>query len=342
MKQDSNLYKYSYEEIIKFKDLCTEKPDNYDFIEKLFKETSIKHVNKPSRRSRSSSGIHRKKGSDSRNRKKIEIKGSWETDSKPTAKDYTYLYKQFVSTLNKITIENYSELSTKLIQLAKREVVDITSMNGISEIIFKKAIAEFKYCLMYIEISDSLDESVPPVPIQNNQQATFGKLLMNQCEDMFETILQGHYEEESTIFEKEELENRFKKKCEGTIYLIGNLFNKQRFPFLHLDECLKRLLNDRKREDLLLLASRLISITGKVLDEDPLSKHNCKEKLDSYFEVVKDISQDGSLTRRTKFAFMNLLDLRKNSWVERDVKTVETPTKVSLSLSHSSGGFKKF
>src|SRR5690606_23502502 len=70
-----------------------------------------------------------------------------------------------------------------------------------------------------------------------------------------------------------------------------------------------------------------ISITGKILDEEPPKDVNGKEILDKYFETVKKISEDKSINSRIRFMFLDLIDLRKNNWVERkNQKTIGPKT----------------
>jgi len=136
---------------------------------------------------------------------------------------------------------------------------------------------------------------------------------------MFEKILIGK-PDENPLFEKEELESRFKSKCIGSVTLIGKMFNKKRFPFKFLNECIINLLEhgETPRPDLLELASKLISIVGQILDEEPCPKDiNGTERLDEYFEKVGKFSTDKSINSRIRFNLLDLIDLRKNKWVER-------------------------
>lgn len=330
-----NVIQYEFEEIMSYRDSpqCTEKPPNHNEILNifhLFMTNPQQAINcKININTRHLSPIrHQRKASDPKSRRKFKIKGTWEKDDSVSSAKDAELCKNFVSLLNKITVDNYNELSVKLVELSKKGIRNVNVMNCIAEILFKRAISDFAYSSLYIELSQKLDESIPSFKDHNNNDATLGKLLITQCQIMFNKTLEGTIEE-NPLFEREENEHRFKMKCIGNITLIGKMFCKKKFPFKFLNECINMLLNNGEgsRPDLLELATKLISIIGKILDEEPPKDVNGKEIMDQYFEVVKKISTDKSINSRIRFMFLDLIDLRKNNWEERkNQKTIGPKT----------------
>lgn len=289
---------YSYDDIVKYKYQIGYKPDNFDNILKCINSQQCNSQNKyipPYKR----------------NIAKVKV-------------DYTLLFKQFRSLLNKLTVDNFVDVSKKIIELSKRDVIDITALNGISEIIFKKVISDSLYCNMYIDLLKILHENTFE---SGDKKVSLKSCLLNRSQEMFEKTLKGYSceEEEHSILDKEELEYRFKQHSIGNIMFIGNMFNRRLFPLKHLDYCVNTLLdNGQSQVYFLELASKMISVVGKRLEE-MITLNDKEKKIDVYFSKIQSFSIDKTLDARTRFMLLDLIDLRINGWVEREKQKVLTP-----------------
>lgn len=108
-----------------------------------------------------------------------------------------------------------------------------------------------------------------------------------------------------------------RKRMLGNIQFIGHLYQKKMLTERIMHECILKLLQGQGAsatpppEDVECLC-KLMSTVGREID-NPKSKPH----MEIYFKRIEALSQHKVLESRLRFALQDLVDLRKNGWMER-------------------------
>ncbi|XP_053739686.1 eukaryotic translation initiation factor 4 gamma 3-like isoform X2 [Synchiropus splendidus] len=229
------------------------------------------------------------------------------------------LLKQFFLILNVMS----SETLKQLVKRAKRLRVDTEErLRGVINIIQEKAMSEpsrseayAKMCCHLIGIS--VQSSTEPGGL-----VTFQKLLLHQCLTAFENVhdrnMQTEREEEKWCVpeELEEARAEAKKRFEGNIKFVGELFKVKLIKVAIMHEYVSRLLNHSDEVSLEGLCQLLHAI-GKDLD---LSREK-QVLMDQHFSRMDRIVTEGRSSPRISYMLQDVMNLRKNQWVTDGAET---------------------
>jgi len=277
----------------------------------------------------------------------------WQTSREKDVTDDEAILRKTISILNKITEETFEALSVKLL---RQEIKSVELLNAIIKTFFDKAVWEPKFCSLYAELCRRLSENVPDFPTDGGKPVTFKRLLLNRCQEEFETIFKAYKKDtpldaegnplpqkEPTREEKllqEEAEMLGKKRMMGNVSFIGELYKSRMLTEKIMHDCIKRLLGDLKNPSEIDMEAlcRLMTSIGFDIDHA-----KAKAYMDQYFARMKELSKNNALSSRIRFMLQDVLILRENNWVARVIgsgvaKEVEKPEKPSKGKPKKSEG----
>lgn len=220
--------------------------------------------------------------------------------------------------LNKITPEKFDSLIKQLVN------VGINSPELLQKVIsqlFDKAVLEPTFCSLYAQCCVALSERLPQFqPRQGEDKPiTFRRVLLNTCHDEFEGASKARSEAASISdpSERENEEQKAKIRTLGNIKLIAELYKKGLLQEKILHRCASELLGtsqDARPEEINVEAlCVLLETCGK--DVDANTKR--QKAIDGYFDRLKQLSEDRSLSSRIRFRCMDVIELREKGWEPR-------------------------
>lgn len=239
--------KYTRDEMLTFKKKFTEKPIHFENIHKIFKKSEMNSQ-------------------------------FWKPNTIITT-EYDKIKKHSFNILNKLSLENFSNLTKSLIVLLKQTNDEMIKL-FIKQMILK-CINEKTYNSLYVELYDSL------------------KTEIQYFHEYFLEILQELYENQ----EKQDKIYRF-----GLLSLIMNLYKKGILKEYIIHRCLKEYFEKNMFEEICILFSEC----GKYLDHSIAKQYNKKH----YFNILEQESKKSSNGLRLCFKIEDLLNLYRNNWIK--------------------------
>jgi len=240
--------------------------------------------------------------------------------------------------LNKMSEENFESLSEKLLDVG---IDSAEILEGILKIIFEKALTEAKFRGIYANLCQKLSVKCPSF----GPELTFKRLLLGQCQEVFESSLSEAKAERGDIskLSKDEQEQKLigelmaKKKVIGNIVFIGELFKRQMLNDKIMTRCIHELMGDASEaqpEDLESLCVMLNGI-GQQLDQG-----TSKAKIEMCFMYLTDVLRHKKVSSRITFMIQDVLLLRKNNWVPRGENKSKPSASVTTILQRDKTGDK--
>ena len=300
--------KYTTEEILAYKDSCKENP----FICEI--ETIRPVIEFKQRKKR-----HNKQWPRAPQLKIGE--NAWRRDSSNIDEDI----KKVIGILNKLSEDNFDKLI--------KEVLDININNqellkNIVKLIFEKAVSEPNFGEIYSKMCVCF----------GNFNLEFRKELLLYCQHEFEkediykevNIQELEIKEnqimdsDEKIYKIKELKikrSKIKRELVGTMAFIGQLFISQMISEVIIHECIKKLLHDKKEDDIECLC-KLFEIVGKAMKSD----------ITEYFSVLHQLSIKKEVYgSRHRFMIKDIIELRQNKWKPRR-PPIKKPTNLEKKL----------
>ncbi|KAF8412497.1 hypothetical protein HHK36_000462 [Tetracentron sinense] len=236
--------------------------------------------------------------------------------------------RQLRAILNKLTPQNFD----KYFELVKEVYINnVITLAGFISQIYDRALIEPTFCEIYANFCYRLAVELPDFSV-DNEKITFKKLILNKCQEEFEggerqKAETNRDEEEGEIKcsekETEEKKTQTRKRMLGNIRLIGEFYKKRMLTEKIMHECIKKLLGQYQNpegEDIEGLC-KLMSTVGEMIDHP-----KAKERLNAYFEMMEQLSNNVKLSYRVRLMLKDVIDLRKNKWQQK--RTVEGPKKI--------------
>jgi translation initiation factor 4G len=237
---------------------------------------------------------------------------------KPNADSMESYQRNVLSLMNKISPENFQSITEKLtatIATAMENLPDsMKFLTSVVETIFEKAVREFRYAESYSQLCVSLSQTLPL-----KDGAAFKKLLLNKCQEEFETPPREPTPDDSGL-DVEEIRARLADRNNGVPQFIGALFLHGLISEKIIHYCLRTLLTFQE-PDLLKFAS-LLTLIGKTLDHP-----RAKILMDAYFVKIETISQNKAISMRLRFKLIDVVDLRRNHWQSKKSMPIPPPVK---------------
>lgn len=238
--------KYTRDELLKFKEKFTEKPMHFESIHKIFNKNSV------------------------------IVSNFWKPNSVITS-EQEKIKKNSFNILNKLSLENFSNLTKSLVSLLQQTNDDMIKL-FIKQMINKCA-NEKTYISLYVELYTVLKDNI------------------NYFHEYFLETLQKLYES----FEGD------KTYRLGLLTLIMRMYNKGIIKEYIIHLCLKQYFEKKMFEEICIL----FSTCGKNLDHERAQNYN-KVK---YFSVLETETKNKENGMRICFKILDLLNLYQNNWV---------------------------
>jgi translation initiation factor 4G len=119
------------------------------------------------------------------------------------------------------------------------------------------------------------------------------------------------------LLEEQHLDIR--KRANGTVKFIGELYKASILAAKIMIECTKRLMEQNVTEESLERVCKFLTTIGKKLEEEIRDDKAKSATFRGFFNTFKNmIKEDLSIESRIRFDILNLIDLRNNKWVHRE------------------------
>ena len=229
--------------------------------------------------------------------------------------------------LNKLTPEKFEKLTNQLVNVG---IYNVNILRGVIILLFEKALDEPHYSSLYAETCVKLNAEAPNFEEPGSRGTTFRKLLLKKCQEEFENRQEifSQFEKIDDSIGDEEKEKRIlaKRKMLGNIKFIGELGKLKILSSKVVHDCIRQLLSKVKNADPdeVECLCKLLTTVGKVLDTP-----EAKLYMDQYFERMEDLAGRKNLPSRHRFMLQDVLDLRKNNWVQRQWKQNKGPRSIT-------------
>lgn len=239
------------------------------------------------------------------------------------------LYKTFRSVLNKLTPQKFDTLIAKV---RKLNIDTKERLIGVINLVFEKAIDEPNFSVAYALMCRELEQINVPDD-KEDKAVNFRSLIVGRCQSEFEkddnTTNERKKEiDECTDPEKkkelvlalEEEERKIRRRSVGNVRFIGELFKQNIIVSNIIVYCIQRLLKKIEEETLECLC-KLFTTIGKDLEK------KCGLDLSPYFVNMKGIveGKNEKVSSRVKFMLQDVIDLRHNHWVPRQLAINANP-----------------
>eukprot|EP00741_Cyanophora_paradoxa_P002517 tig00000076_g2441.t1 len=269
------------------------------------------------------------------------------------------VFKLVKGILNKLTPEKFDTLIGQLMAI---EVDSVSRLKGIAEIVFDKGVMEPSFSTMYSDLCVRLSGHLPEFPDEAASASaapgeagappppcTFKRFLLSRCQEEFEKEPKFEEYEGLPAEERLEKEGKLKRRINGNVRFIGELFKKKMLGSWVIHECIARRLHLRPlpaalaerdaageaarpgqllpleadgsspAEHELEAINSLLGTVGKLLDAGG-PPH--RSRLDAYFARIKSLAGDESYASRIRFMLQDLVELRRSAWVPRREEAV--------------------
>jgi hypothetical protein len=234
------------------------------------------------------------------------------------------LKRNVKSMLNKITAENFSNITEKL---ASVELTQASDLDVVIDLVFDKAVTEHAYCEMYADMCLVLRTRFPEFPAQDDEEGaptlTFTRALLNRCQEEFENLplYLGPSQEQKDTLGADELEVIVKKQKDrvlGNMKFIGQLYLRKLLSHKVVREVVVRLVfkSEPPEEHYIECFCMLVRNIGATLE----SSDQGKSYMQQFANRMKDLAASNDYSKRIKFAIQDVLELRTNNWQERVLK----------------------
>ncbi|KAI3950271.1 hypothetical protein MKX01_016919 [Papaver californicum] len=220
------------------------------------------------------------------------------------------------SILNKLTVEKYYILRTQLIESG---ITTPSILQGVTSLIFSKAVTEPTFCPLYAFLCSELSVYLPSFPsdVPQGKDIKFMHTLLDKCQATYESanVKAGETrQQDMTGASNQDLEYVYREKRRnlGNIRFICELAKQRRAVLTIVRFILKHLVEQNDVEVNVEAVCLLLNTVGKQLDEF------CSKSggLNDYCDRLKDmLTTHPQLETRLKFMIRDILDLRANNWV---------------------------
>jgi hypothetical protein len=209
---------------------------------------------------------------------------------------------------NKLTAETFDSLFEKLVSCGIEQPKHIAKLMSA---VFDVATKQHHFIPMYADLCMKLERHphiAAAVEVAGNQH-NFRRLLLNQCQVVFEQLLEPCNGE---LVLDDELALVRKQEALGNIKLIGHLLVNGMLDSKMLVECSEALISKRTAcPEALESLSALMIVAAPTFDTAKWQYH---EKLISVFGVIRKLTKDKSIVPRSRFLLRDVLDVREAGW----------------------------
>jgi hypothetical protein len=223
---------------------------------------------------------------------------------------------EVIRLLNKLSKINFDKYSEKLVRCCYSDSVHTEIL---VDCLYTKAVTEPNFSVLYADLCLKLSKI--KVGYKSVPQTNFRTLVIKRCQHEFENkqrpppISPDLKPEER--FELEEKGNKIKKRNDGAVIFIGELYLRDLLNIKVMTFCFHELLTDNaETSDIYDLENytKLMTTIGSKLEA------NNKSEVEKNVELIASLSKSKALIPRLRFLFLDLFDLRKRNWVPKQKK----------------------
>ncbi|XXH05184.1 DNA-directed DNA polymerase alpha catalytic subunit pol1 [Hypoxylon texense] len=262
--------------------------------------------------------------------------------------DPQMVQRKVKAALNKMTPENFEKISDQILQIAaqSKDETDGRTLRQVIQLTFEKATDEAHWASMYAKFCKKMLETMSPevrdenITDKNGQVvsggALFRKYLLNRCQEEFErgwklSLPKPEEGQDKSAREAAMLSEEYyiaaaaKRRGLGLVQFIGELYKLGMLTERIMHECVRKLVDYQGIPDEAEVESlsKLLRTIGANLD----ATDKGRVMMDAYFARIQSMVDLPELPSRLKFMLMDVLDLRKASWVSKEAnkgpKTLE-------------------
>ncbi|KAH0652145.1 hypothetical protein KY289_029823 [Solanum tuberosum] len=235
--------------------------------------------------------------------------------------DKDCVFKTVMSILNQTTQKRFDLLKDQLIISG---ITSADTLKGVVSLIFDKAILEPTFSSMYAQLCSDLNEKLPSFPSDEpgGKVITFKRVLLNNCQEVFESAHKLREEARQMTAPEQESEHKDKEwliklRYLGNIRLICELFKQQITPEKIVHHIVQELLGidptKCPEEENVEAICQVFNIICEQLDKNKESRR----VNDIYFCRLKELSTSPQLGPRLRLMVCDVLDLRPSNLVRR-------------------------
>jgi len=228
------------------------------------------------------------------------------------------------SILNKLTVEKFDSLFE---QLANCGISRPYHISMLMREVFEKATTQHHFIPMYAELCVKLekDPRIAAVVEEADQLQNFRRLLLNQCQSVFEQLLEPRSDEDDDI-EEEDLAFRRKQEALGNMKLIGQLLVHGMLSPDLFTACCEQLLRKRMEcPEALESLVALMMVAGPKFD---YSAWQYVQRLEKILTDMAALTKDKSVAPRLRFLIRDVLEARSAGWPSSRRSVASTPVKL--------------
>jgi len=241
--------------------------------------------------------------------------------------------REVMNTLNKVTPQNFDTLLDKMANLKLSSEFYIEKL---VKYIVNKALGEPLYGELYAEMCCTLNQVVDRCLSSCEEPTTefgttsdvhdislgvFKRLMVKECHLAFDEVFRTDYPETTTDIFEQYLLREHRQKMFGAMQFIGHLLNVEFIQEDMLLQMFSRLLNDVNRSTLEFQIECLCKLLRTV--GGTIEYQRKKEPIEQCFQELELVKLENVFCSRVKFAVLDIVELRANNWVSRQLH--ETP-----------------
>mmetsp|Transcript_18560 Transcript_18560/g.20638 ORF Transcript_18560/g.20638 Transcript_18560/m.20638 type:complete len:507 (+) Transcript_18560:67-1587(+) len=217
--------------------------------------------------------------------------------------------------LNKLTVQKFDSICNKLSTQFKK--IDSPELMGASiDVLCKKARWEPQYSALYSRLCSMLNDICPSFKDEKtNKPITCRRVLLNRCQEVFETTYPKDLHPDSEEFSKA------RQYALGNIVFIAELYKSTLIPYRIVAHCISFLITSVENsvaskekslaEEYTEKLCKFLTVAGEALDKAKSTA------VDVYIEKMTEFEKSSVLGSRIKFMIADLKDLRTSSWKPR-------------------------
>lgn len=222
------------------------------------------------------------------------------------------------SILNKLTFEKFEPLFEQLTSCGIQEPHHISIL---MQEIFEKATIQHHFTPMYAELCARLEKhpGITAVVKEAGELHSFRRLLLNQCQIVFEAVLEP-VSPVATAEIDEEASARRKERALGNMKLIGQLLTHGMLSSDLFVQCCEELLRKRTQcPEALEALVALLMVAGPKFDNKTWQFY---DRLGKVFSDMKALTKDKPTPPRLRFLIRDVLDAREAGWPHSSIPKV--------------------
>jgi serine/threonine protein kinase len=237
--------------------------------------------------------------------------------------------------LQRIMSKDSDTLSAEIFKLDITRSEEVLQM--VVDLIFDRAVVDHEHTERYADLCKKIHTRFRSSSKDNKEQVSkepkvtsdFRKILLNRCQREFEQSFQNKLPtiDPSLPPEKTKQENKLdetKKRNLGNMKFIGALFINKMLSEKTIQKFIQQLIQDQSNEDNLEYLCSLLSTIGKRLDHE-----KAKRVMDQYFNKLKLLSQDKSLSSHIRSKIQEVIGPLETWALQQTLATIQIEPKTN-------------